>query len=373
MLNADPRGLLTLLAIAMCAALAVVLYRVGPPGSVARRLSLLLVVEGVTLGSSSSIEFLLVSPGETFRLHPGWGQVQFIVHTLGDCAMLALYPPFLAMALQTSLTRPFADRRVQIGLAAAASALFLTIQLAPLEVGGSILYLSLTLLFGLALVASIDAWRAARGAARTRARSFALAFGARDICWGFIYALACWELWSGTYAAVYETVPIRYVVYMLGTLVAVPLIAYGILRTQLFDIDLRIRWTIKQSTVAAAVVAIVYVVSEGASRLLSSEFGNVAGLLAAAAVVFFLAPLQRLADRVASAAMPNTINTPEYAAHRKMQVYEAAVAEALQGGGMSGKERALLIRLSDSLGIATADAEALERDLQAHNEVRGPE
>jgi hypothetical protein len=159
---------------------------------------------------------------------------------------------------------------------------------------------------------------------------------------------------------------------MLGTLGAVPLIAYGILRTQLFDIDLRIRWTIKQSTVAAAVVSFVYLVSEGASRLLSSELGNVAGLLAAAAVVFFMAPLQRFAERVASAAMPNTVNTPEYAAHRKMQVYEAAVGEALQGGGISRKERALLNRLRDSLGIATADAEALELDLQARDETRGP-
>jgi hypothetical protein len=32
----------------------------------------------------------------------------------------------------------------------------------------------------------------------------------------------------------------------------VTLIAYGILRMQLFDVDLRIRWTIKQSALAAA-------------------------------------------------------------------------------------------------------------------------
>ena len=72
------------------------------------------------------------------------------------------------------------------------------------------------------------------------------------------------------------------IVYALGTLLAIPLIAYGILRTKLFDIDLRIRWTIKQSTVAA---------------------------------------------------MPNTENTPEYAMFRKMQVYEAALtdAEAIEG------------------------------------------
>ena len=156
-----------------------------------------------------------------------------------------------------------------------------------------------------------------------------------------------------------------YYVYALGTLFAVPLIAYGILRTQLFDIDLRIRWTIKQSTLAAAFVAIMFLLSEGADRLLSAELGNFAGLLAAALVVFFLAPLQRFAERVASAAMPNTQNTPEYAAFRKMQVYEEAVAEAHYEGGISHKERALLVRLRDSLGISASDAEAIEGELQA--------
>jgi len=142
----------------------------------------------------------------------------------------------------------------------------------------------------------------------------------------------------------------------------IALIAYGILRTQLFDIDLRIRWTIKQSTLAAAVVAIVYVLSEGASRLLSNELGNVAGLLGAAVVVFFLAPLQRFAERVAAAAMPNTHDTAEYATFRKLQVYEAAVTDALPGG-VGEKERALLRRLRDSLGISAADAASIERDL----------
>jgi hypothetical protein len=172
-----------------------------------------------------------------------------------------------------------------------------------------------------------------------------------------------WDLLAGDYAPVFLEIPPVFLVYVLGTAIAVPLIAYGILRTQLFDIDLRIRWTIKQSTLAAAVVAIVYVLSEGASRLLSNELGNFAGLLAAAIVVFFLAPLQRFAERVAQAAMPNTYNTPEYATFRKLQVYEAAVVDALPGG-ISEKERALLRRLQDSLGISTTDAAAIERDLE---------
>lgn len=69
--------------------------------------------------------------------------------------------------------------------------------------------------------------------------------------------------------------------------------------------------------------------------------------------------------------MPDTRNTPEYAAFRKLQVYEAAVAEALQGGGISQKERALLVRLRDTLGISTVDAETLEHELQTRNDVPG--
>jgi hypothetical protein len=86
-------------------------------------------------------------------------------------------------------------------------------------------------------------------------------------------------------------------------------------------------------------------------------------LLASALLVFFLAPLQRIAERIANFAMPSTQNTPEYAAYRKLQVYEAALGEALPGG-ISEKKRALLNHLRESLEIAPPDAAALERDLQ---------
>ncbi len=364
MFQVNPIGVLALVAVTMCWSLALVLYRVGTTGGTARKLAVLLFVEGVTLISTGYIDLFLTATVRAHQLYPVWYRAEEIVHTLGDCAMLALYPPFLAAALKTKLTRTFASRGMQIGLAVASAALFVAVLLTPLQYGATLLYVMLSLLFSFALVASIHAWHTvAGGAARTRAGIFALAFGLRDICWGFVYGSAIWMIWSGTYLVVDpDASGAPYIIYAFGTLIAVPLIAYGILRTQLFDIDLRLRWTIKQSTVASVFVAIFYLVSEGTARVLSTELGNFAGLLAAALVMFFLAPLQRFADRVASAAMPNTKNTPEYAVFRKMQVYEEAVAEAHYDGGISQKERALLVRLRDSLGISTTDAEAIERE-----------
>ena len=365
MYQISPVAVLALIAVAMCWALAVVLYRVGTPGSVARKLSLLLVAEGVALVSTGYIDLLFTESMLSSSWYAGWWEIEATIHTLGDVAMLALYPSFLALALRTKLTNPLASRRAGLVLGALAAALFFAVPFTPLEVGASALYFLLASLFIFALVASIHAWYTATGAARARARAFAIAFGIRDICWCFVYGYAIVMIFRGEYSVVdSDATSFIYVVYALGTLFAVPLIAYGILRTQLFDIDLRIRWTIKQSTLAAVFVTIVYLVSEGAEQLLSAELGTFAGLLASAVVVFFLAPLQRFAERVASVAMPNTRNTPEYAAFRKLQVYEAALAEAMEGGGISAKERALLNRLRDSLGISQVDAEAMEGDMQ---------
>jgi hypothetical protein len=357
-------AVLAIVAATMCWSLAVVLYRVGTAGSVARKLSLLLLIEGVTLISSGYIDSMLVPEIIETESYATWLTFETAVHTVGDGLMLVLYPPFLAAALGTRLTRPFERKASLAGLVSVATVSSLLALSAPTAYGPVPLYLLLCALFGYALCASIQAWRNAVGEARLRARSFVIAFGIRDVFWFIAYGWAILLIHQGTYSVVeMDVTGTPYVMYALGTLLAVPLIAYGILRTQLFDIDLKIQWTIKQSTLAAIFVVVVYLVSEGADRFLSEELGNWAGLLASALVVFFLTPLQRFAESVASAAMPNTENTPEYATYRKMQVYESSLSDAFIGG-ISEKERVLLDTLRDTLGISPADAQLLEKDLR---------
>lgn len=360
-------GILGLLAIAACWALSVVLFRVSTAGSVARKLAVLLVVEGFVLATAGFPEFTFDIPDSFYESHPVLGWFLMLAHHSCDVAMISLYPPFLALALNTKLTRPFANRRVRIGLVFGSVLLVLGTLIFQSRAAVTLLYSTVTLLFVFALIASLHAWRAAEtGIARERAGIFALAFGLRDIGWSMSYGIFAWLMWTQPDLMIMPDIGwLGKIVYALGTLFAVPLIAYGVLRTQLFDIDLRIRWTLKQSTYAAMVVVITFVISEGTEWLVSTELGDAWGLVAAAVAVLLLKPLQKLAEGVVSVLMPNTQNTPEYAASRKMQVYEAAVSEAMVEGGITPGERALLVRLRDSLGVSESDANAIERELES--------
>jgi hypothetical protein len=366
MLQIDWSSFLGLVAVALCWVLSVVLFRAGSTGKGSRKLAVLLVIEGFALITNVFYLYLLDHSAEAGwtiddRVFSGLN----LVHMISDCLMLVLYPAFLAVALNTKLTRPFKDTRLRMLLLGYSVVLFLAVQLSGRVSFEILLYASISLLFTYTLVASIHAWLTAQpGIVRDRARSFALAFSFRDICWGFVYAFTIFDILAGTYNTTNLYTWVDFI-YRVSTLIYVPIIAYGILRTQLFDIDLRIRWTIKQSTVASVFIAVMFVVSEGASQFLSDELGAVTGLLAAGILMFFLAPLQRFAEGVASTAMPNTKNTPEYAMFRKMQVYESAMIEAHFEHGVSDRERALLNRLRDSLDISEADAEAIELELNS--------
>ena len=110
-------GILGLVAIVQCWVLAVVLYRVGEPGSAAHKLALLLVVESLVLLTAEFPEMALGIPPSFFDRHPVFLYFLITIHDVADVAMLVLYPPFLAAALQTNLTRAFASKRMRIGAA----------------------------------------------------------------------------------------------------------------------------------------------------------------------------------------------------------------------------------------------------------------
>ena len=348
---------------------ALYVYLVAPPSRGARWLVAMLVVDGAAVFTSGS-NYLYFNPVlESFGLPP----MQPVWHQASDWALLAVYLPFLGITLKSPLVAPLRNpllsRAILLGGLGFAVLLFFL----PAEVANRFntpFYLVICLALAWGFAAAVHSWLIAGSEAeRARARAFTFAFGIRDILWTITFGawtLAYYEL-AGLDLGSLESSEdssgyILSLLYQLAVILYVPLVAYGVLRVQLFDIDLRVKRTLKRGTVAAAFVATFFVVSELAGNYLSSQLGGLLGILGTGLLVFFLDPIQRAAERFSDRAMPNTVDTPEYAIFRKLQVYDSALRAALEDGVISQRQRRVLDSMVESMGIDREDAARMERD-----------
>lgn len=138
------------------------------------------------------------------------------------------------------------------------------------------------------------------------------------------------------------------------------ILTYAILRAQLLGMDVRVRWGIQRSTLAAIFVVVFFVASEIAQQWFGATNAYV-GILAAGALLFALAPLQRFAEKVANAAVPEAAAKPMAATDRAWAYAEAARA-AWADGALSRDERAMLDRLREALVIPEDEAHRIERE-----------
>jgi hypothetical protein len=144
------------------------------------------------------------------------------------------------------------------------------------------------------------------------------------------------------------------------------LIAWGILRYQVLDIDVKLRWGLEQSTVASIFIAVFFIVSEGAQEFLGAAASNEwIGIIAAAGLVFFMAPLQRLAERVGARALPDARPPATMLDIEVRELYEQRLRSAWRDGALTRDERVLLDHLRERLRIPVEDAAAMERQVLA--------
>jgi hypothetical protein len=341
---------------------ALYVFVVAPGTLASRMLVAMLITDGIAVISSYQNSYTVNALLGTDFLP--WGRI----HQASDYALVFIYLPFLGLTLNSPLVAPLKGKNARTLLlltgAISAFAMFVLPEtiLRFLQAG---FYVVICVVLAWGFVAAMHSWYVATSeAVRARARAFTMAFGLRDVCWTATFAVTAaveFEVLQAT-DAIKAVTPSVYA----GVLILyVPLVAYGMLRTQLFDVDLRIKRTLKRSTVAASFLAAFFLVSELAATYLSDLFGTLLGIAGASGLVFFLAPIQRMAERVSDAAMPGTQATPEYEAYRKLQVYEAAVQAAVEEGGISAHHRRILDSLVQSLGIDLGAAAQLERDAVA--------
>lgn len=352
------------------------IFRTAPDPTVRIRFTALLFLEGVLTLTSSAGPIIWVGSEQFAR-------AGYLVHFANDWLVLAVYLPAVAAAIDSPLLRPF--RRgpalalpILVGAGGALAVLgfpesflvdlppstpprfgspFFPVAGPAQQVGWSLLTVSYT--YG--LVATLVSWRqAGTSLSRRRAGALSLAFGARDLAFGGVFLYAAF-FFDGTIGSFFVAVQLM----AWALLVYVAMTAYGIAVYHLFDIELRIKWTLERSTMAAAFIAVFFVVSEGAATILSDRLGTLAGLLATGLLVFALAPLQRSAERLADIAMPAVQDTPEYRAYRQLQIYGEALTDARSGGPITPVGRLALEKLRDSLGLDAEEAAELEAKLES--------
>lgn len=349
-------------------AFALYILVVAPPTRGARFLVAMLVADGFAV-FTSYFNLDYVNPFlESFGL-PG---IPGFMHQVSDWVIVSIYLPFIGMTLSSPLVKPLKNpvvsRLILVGgLGIAALLPFLPSEVRRLFNTPFYIVICMALAWG--FVAAVHTWHIAESPAeRARARAFTIAFGVRDVVWtlGFGVLIAVYYGWTSLSWEELPNHPYAFfwlsLTYQMAVLIYVPLVAYGVLRVQLFDIDLRIKRGLRRGTVAAAFVAVFFVISELAGNYLSGQFGTVLGVLGTGTLIFFLDPIQRAAERFSDAAMPNTVATPEYESYRKLQVYDSAVRAALEDGRISQRQRRVLNSMIESMGIDRDVAQRMEED-----------
>jgi hypothetical protein len=230
----------------------------------------------------------------------------------------------------------------------------------------------------LGLIVAISSYRTSPPGSVTRERAFgyALAFGVADSIMCVLIVLAAPlspDRWAGWIALMSKPAPEGWGEAVLRPVLAagwavqfialVLLFGYAILKSQLFDIDLKIKWGIRRGTVAAAFFAVFFIVEQLVQGVLSNQLGILVGTVCAGVLVFLLKPLERFAAKVADTALPQVEASPDYVASRKFFVYRGAVESAMEDGVVTQRERAVLQRLQRDLGIRAEDAGLIENEV----------
>lgn len=145
--------------------------------------------------------------------------------------------------------------------------------------------------------------------------------------------------------------------------IGVAVLAYAILRHQMFDVDVKLKWTLRRGTVAAVFLAVFFVVAQLAQNFLSDQYGWALGGAGAGLLLFLLAPIQRAAERLSDKAMPGVQEKdPAYVRAKKRETYRSAYAAAWSDGTMTQKDMRMLQQVREALGLPDKDVLAVERE-----------
>ena len=147
---------------------------------------------------------------------------------------------------------------------------------------------------------------------------------------------------------------------------AVLVLTYGVLRHSMLGVDVKLRFAISKSTIAAVFIAVFFFASEAAQQFFGETLGSTyVGIAAAGALVFALAPLQRAAERLAERAVPIAATAaPTATSGGRADLYRRAVRFAYRDGRVSPEEELHLFEVAEALGLGAGEAMRVRQDVE---------
>lgn len=367
----NPMVLPGLFAFAAVVAMAVLVYRTRPERTRNRRLALLLAYVGAAVFVGRPLRLVIPNIADAFALA-----------LVGLCLLAFMplaYAQFLA-TLETPLAKPFRRASGYVALGAYGLAVLTAVVVVPGRIidhmepfphvdawsfvpgWAPVIELTATAFLLYAFAAAVSAARRAQTPAKIRElRAYAVAFGVHD------GLLALWFLFVGIDGIWNQPITdttwignqLTFLVEPTLSLLLAVLLGYGILRHQIFGIELKLKFAVEKSTVAAVFAVGFLMVSEVVERVVGIE-GTLFGLGAAVAIGLVFRRIEALAEAVADRLMPGVENTPSYRADRRRALYQAAVEAAIHDRRVTDRERDVLSRLQAELELSTQEAAEIE-------------
>lgn len=209
------------------------------------------------------------------------------------------------------------------------------------------------LIGGAAAWVTVPGLRSARADVRRVTRRYGTACGAMVLA-GIAYG-ALLSVGSGFWALLF-----------LLNLVMPVLVAYALVRHQIFGLDLRAKWAIRQSTLVGAFAVVYLLASQGAQRYLADRASVAVGLAATGGLALAFLPLMRRAERFADALFPGVERSSAYLDARRLDHYRVALEENLErDGSLRRGAQPRLARLRRELGLTHRDHALLSHTVRA--------
>lgn len=149
--------------------------------------------------------------------------------------------------------------------------------------------------------------------------------------------------------------------------------AYGLLRYRVFDLDLRLRFTVKSTVVGSVFLSVFLAAAKlGELVLQNTAQGSTIGIVAMGLLFLVLHPVQRLADRVARRLFPARVDSDKYREFRRWETYRATFEDVSADGNVTQRERRVLDSLAKSLRLSAPDIRTIEREVRRERRGAAP-